>query len=31
MIHMVEKKRTWHDNLNNVLRDIIFPDLKLKA
>lgn len=26
----VEKTRTWHDNWNNVVRNVIFPDQKLK-
>lgn len=26
----VEKTRTWQDNWNNVLRNVIFPDEKLK-
>lgn len=26
----VEKRRTWKDNWNNVVRDILFPDQKLK-
>lgn len=24
------KQQTWHDNWNNVLRDVIFPDAELK-
>ena len=27
----VEKKRTWQDNWNNVIRNVLFPDDKLKA
>ena len=27
----VEKTRTWNDNWNNVIRDVLFPDIKLKA
>ena len=26
----VEKTRTWQDNWNNVVREVIFPDAKLK-
>ena len=26
----VEKTRTWNDNWNNVIRDVLFPDEKLK-
>ena len=26
----VEKKRTWQDNWNNVVRNVLFPDDKLK-
>ena len=26
----VEKERTWQDNMNNVIRNVIFPDEKLK-
>ena len=26
----VEKTRTWQDNMNNVIRNVIFPDTKLK-
>ena len=26
----VEKTRTWQDNMNNVIRNVIFPDEKLK-
>ena len=28
--HYVEKTRTWQDNWNNVVREEIFPDKKLK-
>ena len=27
----VEKTRTWQDNWNNVIRNVLFPDEKLKA
>jgi hypothetical protein len=27
----VEKERTWADNWNNVIRDVFYPDAKLKA
>lgn len=26
----VEKTRTWQDNWNNVIRNVLFPDDKLK-
>lgn len=26
----VEKTRTWNDNWNNVIRNVLFPDEKLK-
>lgn len=27
---MVTKTRTWHDNWNDVIRMVIFPDARLK-
>ena len=26
----MRKTRTWHDNWNNVIRDVLFPDVELK-
>lgn len=28
--HYVEKTRTWQDNWNNVVRNVLFPDQRLK-
>ena len=30
MIKYTEKTRTWKDNWNNVIRDVLFPDEKLR-
>lgn len=30
MIRYTEKTRTWKDNWNNVIRDVLFPDEKLR-
>lgn len=27
----MKKLRTWHDNWNNVIRDVLFPDEELKV
>lgn len=27
----MKKLRTWHDNWNNVIRDVLFPDVELKS
>ena len=26
----MKKQRTWHDNMNNVIRNVLFPDAELK-